>query len=262
MVDRLTELKLGAKLIDHDILLPNKSYQTNLFKMVEEITNDLKLVNTDLINPNDFDISRTQLIAIKEKINLLEKEKVPPHYTKMKNNLIESVKGKLKDKITIINNKKILLNEQIKNEAIRKIKNISPYISDNDLESIYKYPDEYIKESICLSSIDSKLIITNILKDIKSKHSDIVMLESQIKELYDLYVDFAVIVEKQGEMMDNIENHILLANDNVELANNELVESIIIKKSIFKKQCCLFSIFLIIVIIIIAIILILSYQNK
>lgn len=43
------------------------------------------------------------------------------------------------------------------------------------------------------------------LADIEARHRDIIKLENSIRELHDMFVDMAMLVESQGEMIDRIE---------------------------------------------------------
>ncbi|KPP62621.1 syntaxin-3-like, partial [Scleropages formosus] len=45
------------------------------------------------------------------------------------------------------------------------------------------------------------------LNEIEARHKDIVRLESSIKELHDMFVDIAMLVENQGGMVDRIESN-------------------------------------------------------
>ncbi|XP_069950484.1 syntaxin-1A-like isoform X4 [Cherax quadricarinatus] len=56
------------------------------------------------------------------------------------------------------------------------------------------------------------------LADIEARHADIVKLETSIRELHDLFMEMAILVESQGEMVDRIENHVQEAQEYVETA--------------------------------------------
>ena len=62
-----------------------------------------------------------------------------------------------------------------------------------------------------------------------------------------MFVDFATLTERQGELLDQIEHQVKDAADYIDQGNTELVEAIEIQKSIRKKQCCIALIVLIIV---------------
>ncbi|RWS20477.1 syntaxin-1A-like isoform X2 [Leptotrombidium deliense] len=47
--------------------------------------------------------------------------------------------------------------------------------------------------------------------DIAARYSNIMKLEKSIRELHDMFADMALLVEQQGEMIDQIENHVKYA---------------------------------------------------
>ena len=51
-----------------------------------------------------------------------------------------------------------------------------------------------------------------------------------------MFLDFALLTEQQGELLDQIEFQVKQANDYVEEGNEELVEAIEYQKAIRKKQ--------------------------
>ncbi|ELK13505.1 Syntaxin-3 [Pteropus alecto] len=71
-----------------------------------------------------------------------------------------------------------------------------------------------------LQIIDSQ-ISKQALSEIEGRHKDIVRLESSIKELHDMFMDIAMLVENQGEMLDNIELNVMHTVDHVEKARDE-----------------------------------------
>ncbi|GAB6026510.1 Syntaxin-1A [Chamberlinius hualienensis] len=58
------------------------------------------------------------------------------------------------------------------------------------------------------------------LADIEASHADIIKLEKSIKELHDMFMDMATLVETQGEMIDRIEYNVENAVENVGQASN------------------------------------------
>lgn len=45
-------------------------------------------------------------------------------------------------------------------------------------------------------------------EDITARHNDIMKLEKSIKELHDMFIDMATLIEQQGDKIDRIENHV------------------------------------------------------
>uniref|UniRef100_A0A915JGA1 Uncoordinated protein 64 n=1 Tax=Romanomermis culicivorax TaxID=13658 RepID=A0A915JGA1_ROMCU len=56
------------------------------------------------------------------------------------------------------------------------------------------------------------------LADIEARHNDIIKLENSIRELHDMFMDMAMLVESQGEMVDRIEFNVEHAKEFVDRA--------------------------------------------
>ena len=69
-----------------------------------------------------------------------------------------------------------------------------------------------------------------------------------------MFLDFALLTEKQGELLDQIEHQVKDASEYIDEGNAEMVQAIEIQKSIRYKQCCIATIIIIIIGIIIGII--------
>lgn len=90
------------------------------------------------------------------------------------------------------------------------------------------------------------------LAEIEARHSDIMKLEKSIRELRDLFVDLATLVEVQGEMVNRIENHVALSKSHVDKARVEVNQAIAYRsKARIKKIIC----FTILILLIVAIVL-------
>uniref|UniRef100_A0A1B6DVB5 t-SNARE coiled-coil homology domain-containing protein n=1 Tax=Clastoptera arizonana TaxID=38151 RepID=A0A1B6DVB5_9HEMI len=60
------------------------------------------------------------------------------------------------------------------------------------------------------------------LADIEARHADIIKLENSIRELHDMFMDMAMLVESQGELVDRIEYNVTNTADHVSTARGEL----------------------------------------
>ena len=61
-------------------------------------------------------------------------------------------------------------------------------------------------------------------------------LEQSVTELHQMFLDFALLTEQQGELLDQIEYQVSGAADHVEVANVEVHHAIEYQKAIRKKQ--------------------------
>jgi len=92
----------------------------------------------------------------------------------------------------------------------------------------------------------------NALADIQERHKDITRLETSIQELHQLFLDMAVLVETQGELLDQIEYTVAQSVNYTGKAVEELRSATKYQKKVRKKMCCVIVIMLIALIVIIA----------
>ncbi|KAK3083850.1 hypothetical protein FSP39_004115 [Pinctada imbricata] len=64
------------------------------------------------------------------------------------------------------------------------------------------------------------------LADIEARHNDIIKLENSIRELHDMFMDMAMLVEQQGEMIDRIEYNVEQAVDYIETAKMDTKKAV------------------------------------
>jgi t-SNARE complex subunit (syntaxin) len=96
--------------------------------------------------------------------------------------------------------------------------------------------------------------IRNAYQNVADKYQDVLTLEASVAELHQMFLDFALLTEKQGELLDQIEHQVKDASEYIDEGNAEMVQAIEIQKSIRYKQCCIATIIIVIIGIIIGII--------
>ncbi|KAG9354831.1 hypothetical protein JZ751_001544 [Albula glossodonta] len=95
--------------------------------------------------------------------------------------------------------------------------------TDDELEDMLESGNPAIFTSDIIS--DSQ-ITRQALNEIESRHKDIIRLESSIKELHDMFVDMAMLVETQGEMINNIEKNVTNAVEYIGHAKEETKKAV------------------------------------
>uniref|UniRef100_A0A0K8TKQ6 Putative snare protein syntaxin 1 n=1 Tax=Tabanus bromius TaxID=304241 RepID=A0A0K8TKQ6_TABBR len=95
------------------------------------------------------------------------------------------------------------------------------------------------------------------LADIEARHADIIKLETSIRELHDMFMDMAMLVESQGEMIDRIEYHVEHAMDYVQTATQDTKKALKYQSKARRKKIMI-AICLLITLVVLIIILSLS----
>ncbi|XP_042308514.1 syntaxin-3 isoform X3 [Sceloporus undulatus] len=110
---------------------------------------------------------------------------------------------KFVDVMTKYNEAQVDFRERSKGRIQRQLEITGKNTTDEELEEML----ESGNPSIFTSGIMDSQISKQALSEIEGRHKDIVRLESSIKELHDMFVDIAMLVENQGAMIDRIENN-------------------------------------------------------
>ncbi|KAK1344524.1 hypothetical protein QTO34_013221 [Cnephaeus nilssonii] len=81
------------------------------------------------------------------------------------------------------------------------------------------------------------------LNEIETRHNEIIKLETSIRELHDMFVDMAMLVESQGEMIDRIEYNVEHSVDYVERAVSDTKKAVRYQSKARRKKimiiiCC------------------------
>lgn len=76
------------------------------------------------------------------------------------------------------------------------------------------------------------------LCEIKGRHKELVELEARMKEIHDLFMQMAILVEEQASTINNIEYNVIATQDYVEKTNEEIKRALQYKRKNPCLQCC------------------------
>ncbi|XP_063722054.1 syntaxin-like isoform X2 [Symsagittifera roscoffensis] len=74
------------------------------------------------------------------------------------------------------------------------------------------------------------------LDDVQQRHQEILKLENSIKELHDMFMDMAMLVESQGEMIDRIEYNVEQSVDYVSKATQDTKKAVRYQSAARRKK--------------------------
>ncbi|XP_072281108.1 syntaxin-1A-like isoform X4 [Pyxicephalus adspersus] len=111
---------------------------------------------------------------------------------------------KFVDVMTKYNEAQVDFRERSKGRIQRQLEITGKNTTDAELEEMLESGNPNIFTS---GIINDSQISRQALSEIESRHRDIVRLESSLKELHDMFMDIAMLVENQGSLIDRIENN-------------------------------------------------------
>ncbi|XP_060787259.1 syntaxin-1A isoform X2 [Neoarius graeffei] len=265
MRDRLAELKSGRPSDEEDgsVMVPvdQGGFMEGFFRKVEEVrsildkissqVNEVKKKHSMILSaPNPDERTKEELeqltVEIKKNANLVRtklksmQQSLPPEDQANRASVDERIQRtqytvlsrKFVEVMTEYNSTQVSFRDRSKSRIQRQLEITGKRTTNEELEDMLESGNPSIFTSDII--LDSQ-ITQQALNEIESRHKDIIRLESSIKELHDMFVDMAMLVETQGEMIDNIENNIRNAVEYVGKANEEVKKAVRYQKSARRK---------------------------
>lgn len=93
--------------------------------------------------------------------------------------------------------------------------------------------------------------VLDTLQEIQERHDTVKEIEKKLLELQQIFLDMSVLIEAQGEILDNIESHVTGAAEHVQTGTNLLRKAKILQKSTRKWTCVAIIILLIIILVVV-----------
>ncbi|XP_037396381.1 syntaxin-3a isoform X9 [Pygocentrus nattereri] len=223
MKDRLEQLKATCDHDDEDveIAVDNAAFMDEFFSQIEDIRNSIdkidenvaevkKLYSVILSAPtsdqktqNDLEAltndikkmannARNKLKTIERNLESDEEERVSAD-TRIRKSQHAVLSRKFVDVMTKYNEAQVDFREKSKGRIQRQLEITGKATTDEELEEMLEGGNAAVFTAGIIDSGISK----QALSEIESRHKDIVRLESSIKELHDMFVDIAMLVESQ-----------------------------------------------------------------
>jgi len=146
------------------------------------------------------------------------------------------------------------LKKQMVDDKKRQLKNVSESIgqelSDEKIEIIVNHgqADAVIQQAM----MEDNARLEDVVADIEERHTEILHLERQLLEVFELFKDLATLVDVQGEQLDTIEGNVTRAGMSVQQAEKDLISAEESQRKARKKQCIILIICLVILVVILA----------
>lgn len=174
---------------------------------------------------------------------------------RIRENLTNTLTRKFVDVMKEYQNAQTKYKTDIKKKVKRQVQIVKPDATSEEIDAVFKSgggSGEVLKSAILTGEAADS--IRNAYMNVADKYQDVLTLEASVAELHQMFLDFALLTEKQGELLDQIEHQVKEASDYIDQGNSEMVQAIEIQKSIRRKQCCIAMIVLIVIAIVVGII--------
>ncbi|AWP06706.1 putative syntaxin-2 [Scophthalmus maximus] len=267
MKDRLAELTASRTQADEDVAVTvdRDGFMESFFRRVEEVRGLIdkisyqveevrKMHSMILTAPNPDDSTKDQLDAltnhIKGNANVVRTKLKSMEQSMPKDDAVNRssvdfriqktqhtvLSRKFVDVMTQYNETQVFFRERSKGRIRRQLEITGRVTTNEELEVMLESGNPSIFTSDIIS--DSQ-ITRQALNEIESRHQDIMRLESSIRELHTMFMDMAMLVETQGDMVNNIENNVSNAAEYILRAKEETKKAVRYQKKSRRKYIIL-----------------------
>merc|ERR1711981_515090 len=195
--------------------------------------------------------AKMMLAKVKEDNDKFKRDgKIKASELRIRVNLCSTLTRKFVDEMRNYQKAQQQYKSDIKNKVKRQVQIVRPSATDEEIETVMKSEggkDQLYKDKILKGVADP---IKNAYANVADKYQDVLTLEASVAELHQMFLDFALLTEQQGEMLDQIEYQVKSASDYIDDGNTEITSAIKYQKMIRKKQCCIILIVLVILMVI------------
>jgi len=183
-----------------------------------------------------------------------------PSLVKIRNNMHGTLVRKFLDLMQEYQQVLTKYDKKMREKAYREVQLVSPETDPADIDEMLDQGGD-ITEGIFQKHImeDRKhQKAKQTLDYLKEKHNDILSLEKSIVELNQLFMDMAILVDTQGDLIDQIEFSVMNSRAYTEKAVDTLQETEKIVSSTRKKKVCVAITVVLIILVAIVVIAIIS----
>ncbi|KAK7930083.1 hypothetical protein WMY93_006478 [Mugilogobius chulae] len=233
MKDRLAQLKEKSDAGGDDVEVPveNEAFMDDFFtqaedirisieKMEESITEIKKVYSTILSAPTSDQKTQDDLETLTNEIKKAAnnaRNKLKTIEQQLASNTDERASADLRirksqhailakkfvEVMTKYNEAQMDFRDKSKGRIARQLEITGKATTDDELEEML----EGGNAAVFTAGIMESKINQQALNEIEARHKDIMRLESSIKELHDMFMDIAMLVENQGGMIERIESN-------------------------------------------------------
>lgn len=237
-------------------------------KKIQKINQDMTLATTSeaeaslsaQLNPV---VERANKVAKKCKATLAamqaeteqlaqEGDKLKANEQRIRENLVNTLTRKFVEVVKEYQKRQQDYKDDVKKKVTRQVKIVKEDATQEEIESVMRSAGgtgEMFRSAILKTAADP---VKEAYEQAADKYQDVLKLEQSVQELHQMFVDFALLTDQQGELLDQIEFQVHAAAEYVADGNTDLEVAGDLQKSIRKKQCCIIVTVLIIAVVVMA----------
>jgi len=247
LIQEADGIKAGISSLKNNVLSLENQHKQALFALTpaqqEKYSQDIQKLTDD---------TNTLIHKVKNQIDAMRRsaDATGEH---MRHNMAETLAGKFAEVLQQYQKAQTEYANKVKAKMAQKVRIVKPDATEEQIDTAIE--NGTVDKMFVQSTLDSQYL-TGKAKDalayVQDRHRDIVAIERSVRELNQLFVDMAIMVESQGVILGHVEDNVNSAVLDTGKGAEKLGDAVKLQKKGRKKMYIIIVILVIIVIIILA----------
>ncbi|KAJ8603358.1 hypothetical protein CTAYLR_004292 [Chrysophaeum taylorii] len=217
------KVKAGIRTIKNASARIREITEERVLAVTTEAEEKLSLELAPLVEETNKVAKRTK--ALLEKLG--EAEAVGSE-VRIRDNLVSTLLRKFDDICKEYQSSQSNYKSEIQKAVKRHIELVKPDVTPEEIDRVMKKGNVVMDEPIKAAYADAE-----------ARYQDVLRLEQSVAELHQMFLDFALMTEQQGELLDQIEYQVKAANEYVEDGNEDIEVALVYQAEIYKRWACI-----------------------
>ena len=174
---------------------------------------------------------------------------------RLKRTQIQTASNRFLEIWTEYNTLQVQFREKVKEDLVKCLKVSNNQLTEEEIEEKIDAGEGVFSASTMQETAQAE----EQLARVENRYKDIKKLEEGITEIHSMFMDLAILVEQQGEMVTRIEDHIMTAGMDVENASKKLDDAKRLQDAARKKKVILGIIAIVVVLILLLVLAVQLY---
>jgi len=148
------------------------------------------------------------------------------------------------------------LQDEKRTQIIKRVREAAPGATEEEIEAAIEADtlEDFVSAEMAQDQRFNEAEAATLMSEIKMRNTELRDLQASVLELKDMFTDLDLLVNQQGELIDQIETNVDETKEDVEEAYDLVVSARNTQKSIRQKQMCLVICILVIAGVIVAVV--------
>ncbi|OBZ87821.1 Syntaxin-like protein psy1 [Choanephora cucurbitarum] len=163
---------------------------------------------------------------------------------------VSRVKKEFMNSLTRYKDVEANYNQKYRQRVERQIRIVKQDVTEEELDAIIDsdQQNQIFAQSLLRNNRSGQA--KSVLSEVQTRHEDIKRIQATIIELAQLFEDMQMMIEEQGQVLDQVDNHAQETTQDLEHGNKQISRAIVLARSTRAKKWCCFFITIIICVVI------------